>query len=313
MDVWNVYLGQGKHERLGERSGKGNVVWLGDFNAWSKRWGGAEGGRNKEGRMVENWLDEWGLKVGNEVGVGTRKDERRGVCRVLDLAVYGGGVKLECKVGEDVVGLDHKPLEVEVVVEGWVLEEDKGKEVGVDWEKFKGEIKVWKGGGLRLEGGRVSRARLEEVIEEMEVGLGDRINRCRGRRKWKSGRTRWWDAELENKRKEVREKEEEWKRKKGEESRREIREERKEYRNMIEEKKARYWLEYLEKLKRGEGFKFVKTDRDFMVDVPAIRNEDGELVSDDKDKGREIVRGLGKRDISKNSPFPPIPHEACEG
>ena len=68
---------------------------------------------------------------------------------------------------------------------------------------------------------------------------------------------------------------------------------------MIEGKKARYWWEYLGKVKRGEGFKFVKTDRDFMVDVPAIRGEDGEWVRDDKDKGREIIRGLGKREELK--------------
>ena len=233
------------------------------------------------------------------MGVGTSKDKRRGVCRVLDLAVYSGGVKLECKVGEDIVGLDHKPLEVEVEVEGWRLEEEKGKEVGVDWEKFKGEIKVWGGRGLRLENGRVSRERLEEVVEEVEKELKDRENRCRGRRKWKSGRKRWWDTELKGKRKVVREKEEEWKRSRREEDKRELKEERKEYRGMIEEKKARYWLEYLEKVKRGEGFKFVKMDRDFMVDVPAIRGEEGVLVSDDKDKGKEIIRGLGKREELK--------------
>ena len=183
LDVWNVYLGQGKYERLKSMEGKGNVVWLGDFNAWSRRWGGEESGRNKEGRMVEGWLDEWGLKVGNEVGVGTRKDERRGVCRVLDLAVYGGGVEVECRVGEDIVGLDHKPLEVEVRIEGWMMEEEEGKEVGVDCERFKGEIKVWGGGGLILEKGRISRERLEEVVEEVEVGLRNRIKNCRGRRK----------------------------------------------------------------------------------------------------------------------------------
>ena len=296
VDVWNVYLGSGKHGRLEDMSGRGNVVWLGDFNAWSKRWGGEKSERNREGRLVESWLDEWGLRVGNEVGVGTRKDERRGVCRVLDLAVYGGGVRLKCKVGEDVVGLDHKPLEVEVEVEGWILEEEKGVEVGVDWEKFKGEIKVWGGGGLILEEGGVSRKRLEEVVETVERGLKDRVDRCRGRRKWKSGRKRWWDRELEEKRRKVREKEERWKMSRKDEDKEDLKVERKEYRNMIEEKKARYWLEYLEKVKRGEGFIFVKTDRDFMVDVPAIRGENGELVSDDKDKGREIVRGLGKRE-----------------
>jgi len=33
-----------------------------------------------------------------------------------------------------------------------------------------------------------------------------------------------------------------------------------------------------------------------MVDVPGIRGEGGELVLEDRDKGREIVRGLGKRE-----------------
>jgi len=80
VDVWTVYLGQGKHGRLEEKRGGSNVVWLGDFNAWSKRWGGVESRRNREGVLVENWIDEWGLEVGNEVGVGTRYDERTGVC-----------------------------------------------------------------------------------------------------------------------------------------------------------------------------------------------------------------------------------------
>lgn len=61
-----------------------------------------------------------------------------------------------------------------------------------------------------------------------------------------------------------------------EEVKKEVKEERKEYRSMIEEEKARYWLEYLESIKRGGGLGFVKTDRNFMVDVPAIRGEDGE-------------------------------------
>ena len=104
------------------------------------------------------------------------------------------------------------------------------------------------------------------------------------------------DSSLEKKRQGVRVKEEKWKRERSEGAKRDMKEERKEYRGMIEEKKARYWLEYLEKVKRGQGFGFVKTDRDLMVDVPAIRGEDGEMVREDKDKEREIVRGLGKRE-----------------
>ena len=37
VDIWNVYLGHGLHGRLEKMDGLGNVVWLGDFNAWSKR------------------------------------------------------------------------------------------------------------------------------------------------------------------------------------------------------------------------------------------------------------------------------------
>lgn len=54
VDVWNVYLGQGKHEGLRDMDGRGNVIWMGDFNAWSKRWGGEGSRRNKEGMLVEN-------------------------------------------------------------------------------------------------------------------------------------------------------------------------------------------------------------------------------------------------------------------
>ena len=53
VDVWNVYLGQGRHERLESMEGGGNVVWIGDFNGWSRRWGGEGSERNREGRMVE--------------------------------------------------------------------------------------------------------------------------------------------------------------------------------------------------------------------------------------------------------------------
>ena len=266
-----MYLGQGRHERLGNMRGDGNVVWMRDFNAWSKRWGGIESRRNKAGVMVENWLDEWGLKVANEVGVVTRYDGRSGVSRVLDLVVWRGGMRVDCRVGEGVVGLDHKPLEVEVEIEGWKVEEVGWKKGKVDWDKFGSELEIWGGKGLWLKKGRVRREHLEEVVEEVEKGLKDRLERCKGKKKWESGRKRWWDSSLERKRKEVRVKEEKWKGERSEEAKGDMKVERKEYRGMIEEKKARYWLEYLEKVKGGQGFEFVKTDRDFMVDVPAIR------------------------------------------
>ena len=300
VNVWNVYMRQGEHERnLKEMEGKGNIVWVEDFNAWSKRWGGEGSGRNREGVLVEDWLDEWGLRIGNKVGEGTRYEGRSGIERVLDLAVYGEGVEMECEVEEGIVGLDHKPLEVRVRVEGWRVEEEGWKKGKMDWKKFEGELKVWKGEGLLLEGGRVDRVVLDRVVEEVEEGLRLRVERCKGRRKWESGRKRWWDAELEREREKVREKEKRWKGRRDEESKREMKVGRKEYRRVIEEKKAEYWLEYLEGLGRGEGFKFVKTDRDFMTDVPGIRGEDGKIVERDEEKGRAILRGLGKREELK--------------
>ena len=118
VDIWNVYQGQGRQDGLGSMRGEGNVVWVGDFNAWSKRWGGEESRRNREDMMMENWLDEWGLRVANEVGVETRYDEKSEKGRVLDIAVYGGGLRVRCKVGEGVVGMDHKLGEVEVEMDG---------------------------------------------------------------------------------------------------------------------------------------------------------------------------------------------------
>lgn len=170
---------------------------MGDFNAWSKRWGGEEASRNREGRMVEEWIDEWGLKIGNKVGVETRYEGRSGIGRVLDLVVYGGAVEVEVEVGEGIVGLDHKPLEVEVRVDGWKVEEEGWKKGKVDWMKFRGELKVWGGKDIRLGEGKVSRRELEEVVDNVEEELKKILERCKGRKKWESGRKRWWNSSLE--------------------------------------------------------------------------------------------------------------------
>ena len=77
--------------------------------------------------------------MGNEVRVETRYEVRSGIGRVLDLVVYGGAVEVEVRVGEGIVGLDHKPLEVEVKVDGWRVEEEGWKKGKVDWMKFRGE------------------------------------------------------------------------------------------------------------------------------------------------------------------------------
>jgi len=131
----------------------------------------------------------------------------------------------------------------------------------VDWRKFETELRVWGGKGVVLKEGKVKRWEMKEVVERVEESLRMVLERCKGRKKWERGRKRWWDSELEEKRREVRGLKERWKREKREEDKEEVKIERRKYRRMIEEKKARYWLEYLESLKRGEGFKFVKMDR----------------------------------------------------
>lgn len=40
----------------------------------------------------------------------------------------------------------------------------------------------------------------------------------------------------------------------------------------------------------------MKTDRDFVVDLARIRDEEGKWQEEDERKGRAIVRGLGKRE-----------------
>ena len=143
MSIWNVYVGAGKHGNFEFLEGRGNVVILGDFNAWGKRWGGMEEVNTKEGRIVEGWIDEWGLKVVNEVGCVTREDDREGVRgRVLDLAICGGELEAECRVGEEVIALDHRPLEVEVRMEGWRIDKDMILRKEVDWEKLESELRL---------------------------------------------------------------------------------------------------------------------------------------------------------------------------
>ena len=138
------------------------------------------------------------------MGEYTRYAERSRVGRVLDLAIYGEGVKMECRVGEEVVGMDHRPLEVEVGLEGWKIEDIGWKKGKVDWNKFEGELRVWGDEGLWLRDRMVRREEVEEVVEELEKGLGERLERCKGRKKGESGRKRWWDSDLEDKRRKVR-------------------------------------------------------------------------------------------------------------
>jgi len=76
----------------------------------------------------------------------------------------------------------------------------------------------------------------------------------------------------------------------------EIRNMRKGFKEKVEKEKREHWVRYLESLGEKESYQWVKTDRDFVVDVPGIRGEDGKVVENDEGKGWAIVRGLGKRE-----------------
>ena len=101
---------------------------------------------------------------------------------------------------------------------------------------------------------------------------------------------------MEERRKGLIRREKEWRRDGGEGLRELLLEERREYKREIEKKKGDYWKEYMEKMTLLESFNFVKTDRDFVVDIPGIRGEDGRLVEEDSRKGEAILRGMGKRE-----------------
>ncbi|PWW77625.1 hypothetical protein C7212DRAFT_314847 [Tuber magnatum] len=46
----------------------------------------------------------------------------------------------------------------------------------------------------------------------------------------------------------------------------------------------------------NDSFKWVKGDRDFVQNLPEIEGEEGKRVVGEEEKGREIIRGLGKRE-----------------
>ncbi|KAG0138094.1 hypothetical protein HOY82DRAFT_476767 [Tuber indicum] len=73
-------------------------------------------------------------------------------------------------------------------------------------------------------------------------------------------------------------------------------EERKEFQRVVEKEKAEHWRRYLEGLKLNEGFKWVKGDRDFVVDLPPIEVEGRRRVEGDVEKGAAIILGLGNRE-----------------
>ena len=144
-----------------------------------------------------------------------------------------------------------------------------------------------------------SRKELERRVEELENKVMEVVERNRGKGKWKYGKKVWWNGEIEKVYGEVRGMERRW-----EESGRriggeEVKEGRKRWKKKVEEVKREHWLRYLEGIKERDGYKWVKTDRDFLVDIPSIRDENGRMVEEDGEKAKEIVRGLGKREKEK--------------
>ena len=298
LEVWCIYVGKGKHREFEWVEGDGDVVVMGDVNARSELWGGDGIRREWEGCLVEEWMDRWGFKLGTPRGVITRVGQREGERgNVLDIGVGVGGLSMVGKVWEGIVGMDHRPVEMVVEMLGVVVEGKEEKKGCVDWGRLggllemEGEWERWLG---RLgEGGRNV---LEEVVEEVEGWLERMVESCRSEKRWDGGRRRWWTKRVEGEFKRVRGLEKSWEEEGGRERKREMERGRIEFRRVVEEEKGEYWGKYLEEVGINEAFKWVKNDRDFVVDVPDIRGEDGRMVGGDEEKGVAIVRGLGKRE-----------------
>jgi len=298
LEVWNVYVGRGKHASFKWEEGEGNGVVMGDITAMNERWGGDGTEENIEGRRVVGWMDECGWKVGIPRGVVTRRDEKSEERdRVLDVGFYVGGVEVEGKVWDWVVGLDHRPVEMIVEVLGVVVEREEDRGI-VDWKMFESGLRLREGEWLREVGMGEVRTRevLEDWVEKWEGMLVEEVERCRGRRRWKRGKKKWWGGEVEKEYMRVKELEKEWMEGNREEGLEKVREGRKEYKKKVEEVRRKSWGLYLESLGEKEGYQGVKTDRDFVVDIPGIRVDGGRIVEDDEGKGWVIVRGLGKRE-----------------
>lgn len=133
---------------------------------------------------------------------------------------------------------------------------------------------------------------MEEVEGEMEKW----IKESEGEGKWKRSRKRWWNERVEEEYRKTRKVEKRWEEGRNERRKKEMEEARKNFKRVVYEEKGRHWGDYLEKIGVNEAFKWIKTDRDFVVDVPGIVGENGEIVEGDEEKGEAIVRGLGKRE-----------------
>jgi len=299
LEVWNVYVGRGKHAGFKWIEGDGNGVVMGDINARHERWGGDRVEENVEGRRVVSWMDEWGWKVGTPRGVVTRRDEKEEERdRVLDVGFYVRGVEVEGRMWDWVVGLDHRPVEMIVEVLGVVIEREEDKRGIVNWKKFESGLRLREEEWLREMGVGEVRTRevLEEWVEKWEKMLMEEVEKSRGRRRWKRGKKKWWNGEVEEEYLRVKGLEKEWMEGDREGELERVREGRKEYKKKVEEVRRRSWGMYLESLGEKEGYQWVKTDRDFVVDILGIKVDGGRVVEDDEGKEWAIVGGLGKKE-----------------
>ena len=297
LEVWDVYVEQEQHERFKWREGEGEVVVMGDVNARSERWGGDGVRSDRGGRCIEDWMDEWGYRVGMGRGEVTRISERAGEKdSSIDIGVGRGMIDMKGRIRSGAIGMDHKVLEMEVSMVEWTVKKEE-KEMGiVDWGKVEEGLKLmeWKRWEKELE--KCDRRGLEEVVEEVEGCLEELIKKNRSSRNWRYGKKRWWNKELEEERKKVRKLEKEWEKGNREGGREELMEGRKRWKEKVEKAKGEYWYKYIEGIGVNEAYKWIKTDRDFIVDLPRIRDEEGRWYDEDEGKGRAIVRELGKRE-----------------
>ena len=95
------------------------------------------------------------------------------------------------------------------------MDKEESKKDTVDWVRFEAELRCEEEGEWmeRLKGeGKRSRMELEEVVERFEGCLKEKVEGCRGRRRWKDGKKKWWNKELEESYKRGVEMEREWER-----------------------------------------------------------------------------------------------------
>jgi len=126
---------------------------------------------------------------------------------------------------------------------------------------------------------------LEGMVGWWEEVLMKEVENKKGSRKWKTGKQRWWNEEVEEEYRRCREVEEGYFGRKEEEGKGVVKEARKRYKGVVERVKREHWVGYFEDLGLNKGYQRVKTDRNFEVDIPAIRGRDENMLEDDEGKG----------------------------